>query len=137
MSEARPAVKRARLDPRVIAEWSEVCARDAVLRRRLRVVAQVSAPASIGVLLLTSALHWQVGATAVLAVIALGFTSAFVARYWNLGLVGTPPCPACGVPIVMYGGRYRSAIAYPESIEWCPHCFVWLKHPSDPHRPLT
>ena len=133
MNEARPAVKRARLDPKVIAAWNEVCARDAVLRRRLRTMVFLPIPLLFG-LLIASGMRFLPENPAYLLVFGVTILVSFTAKFWNNGLVGQPPCPGCGEPIVQPGGR---GLAHPESLEWCPHCLVWLKHPSDPHRPLT
>lgn len=136
MSEARPAVKRARLDPQVIAAWSAVCARDAVPRRRLRTVFQLAILLAIGLCLLAAALKPHVPAVLIVAA-GLAFAIAIGALIRNNRLVGKPACPACGESITLWMNGAGWSTSNPESLESCPHCFVWLKHPSDPHRPLT
>lgn len=138
MSEARPAVKRARLDPRVIAEWSEVCSRDAVLRRRLRNTWNGGAFFGFGLLAISSTLRLNASISfAVMVGGGLALAAAVVALIWNNLLVGRPPCPACGEPVKMTASGHGWTASHPESEQWCPHCHVWLKHPSDPHRPLA
>lgn len=136
MSDGHPPVKRARLDPRVIAEWNVVCARDAVPRRRLRAVFQLATLLAIGLSVLAAVLKRD-APTALVVGAGLGFATAIVALIWNNVLVGKPPCPACGEPITLSGTGHGLTTSHPESQAWCPHCFVWLKSPSDSHWPLT
>lgn len=136
MSEARPAVKRARLDPRVIAEWSEVCSRDAVPRRRLRTVFQLAILLAIGLCLLVAALKPHVPAALIIGA-GLSFATSIAALIRNNVLVGKPACPACGESITLWMNGNGWSTSNPESLESCPHCHVWLKQPSDPHRPPT
>jgi hypothetical protein len=136
LSEARPAVKRARLDPKVIAAWDEVCARGAALRRRLRDASTGGTFLGFGLLAVSSALKPGVAVAFAIAGV-IGIATSIGAMIWNNVLVGSPPCSACGEPIRLTGSGRGWTASHPESQEWCPHCFVWLKHPSDPHRPLT
>lgn len=138
MTEARTAAKRARLDPKVIAAWNEVCARDAALRRRLRDAWNGGAFSGIGLIAISSALGSYPSIAFVLVAGGLfALVIAVFALIWNNILVARPPCPACSEPVKMTASGHGSTASHPESQEWCPHCFVWLKHPSDPHRPLA
>ena len=138
MNDSRPAVKRARVDPGVIAEWNVVCARDAVPRRRLRTVFQLATLLAVGLGILAVVLKPQAAAALVVGA-GLGFAidTAIVVLIWNNVLVGKPPCPACGEPITLSGTGRGLTASHPESQAWCPHCFVWLKSPADSHWPLT
>lgn len=136
MSDERPAMKRSRVDPRVIAEWSAICARDAVPRRRLRSVFQVAILVAIGLSLLAAVLKPDAPAALIVGA-GLAFATSIAALIRNNVLVGKPACPACGEPIGLSASGHGWTASHPESQEWCPHCFAWLKHPSDPHRPLA
>jgi hypothetical protein len=136
LSEARPAVKRARLDPKVIAAWNAVCARDAVRRRWLRDAFNGGTCFGFGLLAVSSTMK-PIVADAFAITGVTGIATSIGAMIWNNVLVGSPPCPACGEPIRLTGSGRGWSASHPESLEWCPHCFVWLKHPSDTHRPLA
>lgn len=137
-------VKRARLDPKVIEAWKAICARDAVLRRRLRLAVGTGLLAAFAIGLAAPAVHAFVPGAVLFALMVAGALTSAVAMIWNNVLVGTPACPSCGEPIELRSasgktgrGHRRGALAHPEAQEWCPHCHAWLRHPSDPDRPLV
>lgn len=136
MSEVHAPVKQARIDPQVIAAWNEVCARDATLRRRLRHASTGGTFLGFGLIAISSAVRPNPSiAFFLVAGGLLALVIAVLALIWNNILVARPACPACGEPVRMTASGHGWTASHPESQEWCPHCFVWLKHPSDPHRP--